>query len=91
MLPALPDVDVQIRLFLVSHSGHYCEACLAKGAGLDPKAVHGAFHPSRNNPYSFMPERCRQCERTAMCVAWVGEPEATGARQAATAVIGAKR
>jgi len=90
MLPPLPDVDVLIRHFLLSHAGHYCEACLAEGTGLDAKAVHAAFYPSRNNPYSFMPERCHQCERTALCVAWVGEPEATGVSQAASAVMGAK-
>lgn len=91
MLPPLSDVSVEIRVFLLSHPGPYCEACLANVAGLDARAVHAAFKPSRNNPYSFMPERCCQCETTAICVAWVGESEATSLRQAAAAVIGANR
>ena len=90
-MPKPIDVSAEIRLFLLSHSGPYCEACLAAGAGLNAQAVRAAFKPSRDNPYSFMPASCRACERTGMCVAYVGESDATPLRQAAAALMSAAK
>lgn len=90
-MPNDPDVSAQIRLFLLSHPGQYCEACLAKGAGLDAKATKAAFKPSKDNPYSFMRAWCSHCETTALCVAYVGESEAATQKQAVAALMGLRR
>lgn len=90
-MPKPTDVSAEIRLFLLSHSGPCCEACLATGAGLDARAVRRAFKPSRDNPYSFMPAWCSHCERSGMCVAYAGESDATPLRQAAAALMAAAK
>ena len=88
-MPKQPDVSASIRAFLLNHPGQSCEACLAKGAGLAADAVTAAFKPSRNNPYSFMPTSCSHCQTMAVCVAYVGEPDAASRKKALAALIGA--
>lgn len=89
-MPNHPDVSVQIRAFLVAHPGQYCEPCLVKETGLRAGSVKAAFKPSKENPYSFMPACCSHCEQTALCVAYVGEPEAATPKLAAAALFGPK-
>jgi hypothetical protein len=89
-MPSDSDVSTQIRTFLVKHPGSCCEPCLAKGTRLDAKAVKAAFKPSKDNPYSFMPACCTHCEKTAMCVAYVGELKQVTGQQAAIALMGSK-
>ena len=85
------DVSAEIRLFLLSHPGPYCEACLAKETALDARAVKAAFKPSRDNPYSFMPVACSRCEQTVVCVAYAGESAPNRLRQAAASLMSAAR
>ena len=50
--------------------------------------VHAAFKPSKHNAYSFMTAPCSDCGITAVCVAYVGEPDALSQASAAIAATG---
>ena len=90
-MPNLPDASTPIRSFLIRHPGQHCQACLVEGTALDVQTVKAAFKPSKYNPYSFMWTCCSRCKTTAMCVAYVGEPNALSRQNSAIAVSSGNR